>query len=1557
MAKALRKTTIEIDWKINNKALQEANKETDSMIKHAGDSEKGFVKTNKAIEGATSSIKKQNSAVNKATGEVVQFQGKSKNAFDTTTKGAKETRSNVIHMESAFDKSKKSAVGMGRDTKKALDNAKNGTQDLKKSFNTLDSNVGKMTSGAVKGLNLVKTAIIGISTGVLVSAGKKVFELASDTNESLNKVEVAFGSNADSVKAWSKTTLDKIGLARGTALDLAATYGDMSTSMGLNTQEADKMSTSMVDLAGDLASFKNIGIDRANTALNGVFTGETEALKSLGIVMTQTNLEQFAMSSGALKAGKDQLAASKNALAREKAQKQLNTAIKEHGKNSLEAREAQLKLTEVEKKSNTQTQASLKSLSQAELVRLRYNYVMNATKNSHHDFANTSNQAANASRVFSESLKELGSNAGQYLLPIFTPAIIKASSFVKKMSDIPGTLKKMTEEAAPTIEGAKDLLGSVGETLKEDVIPTAKDFALAIGPAALDAGTASLKGIGWTFKTFISPPLREIREFVEKHPDGMKKTAKFAGIGLTAFLGFKVVSGIFTRTKGAVDSLVNSIKRIGPATTSAAVQSSAAMQGMEASTNNTRLADNILPAGASRVKPKIAKTPLWRKLTIGTSGAEKVALQGTRVGKNMSWLSKASMGMKSTGVLGKALGGAGILGVGLSAVDLLGMNKKNAGDKLGGFGGSLGGMAGGAAIGTMIAPGIGTAIGGAIGAFAGSALGKKLGAYLQKEGPKILDKFKDGWKGLSAFAEKHPLLMAPVNQVNEAIKTYKKGAKQIKQAWNDATASLISDKTNVGGKGVSKDAAKQVNSYVDADNKMASEFQYKMYSGEKTSAKENATVNKSYDSQASKIVSAYDKKEKKSAKNIDFFQQNGLMSVSEAASAKKRTKEFYGIGKTDAKKNAAELKRINNQMYKEEESSTKMYEKRINAIKAKAKKEGRVLTSKENTEIARLENTGNAHRASIRKRYEKQRTELQQKQQREAVTSMSKSAKEQKRILGKLEDDSGKISAKQAADVVKNSKKAKDGAIKEANAKYNSVIKKAEEEYYVNGSITKEQYETIVNNAKKTKEDAVQQATTMHEGVVDQAKKQAAGHATQVDWESGRVLGIWDNIKINMAKAVNWVSGGVNKVLKFFKLPEIPMWDPPGSGGGNDSSSSSGSSAKFSGGGKQSGSLAMNYTGSNSASGQIMAGEEGVEIAYDKSSAKAYLLGADGPEITTVGANTKILNHADSKKMLSGGLGAGRVLPGFAKGTSSLADFATGALDKVKDVGGKIADGASAMWDWVSNPVEKVKGLLNKYNPFSGGDGVEGLGNGIFKHFGKGVTNYAKEKLADAGFGGAGPAGPAGANAQAWAPIIQQAAAAMRVNLGGGELGGIIAQIHRESGGNQRITQSSAVVDVNTLSGNPAKGLLQYIPQTFGSYAVKGHGNIFSGYDQLLAFFNNSTWQRDLPYGKRGWGPRGKRRFAKGGRPNVAETVLVGEEGPELFETDSPGTIHTARKTQELLNNRKGGGETHYHFEPTINITVQGSNTDAKGIASEVKGALYEMFQQWLEQIEPGEVY
>jgi len=116
----------------------------------------------------------------------------------------------------------------------------------------------------------------------------------------------------------------------------------------------------------------------------------------------------------------------------------------------------------------------------------------------------------------------------------------------------------------------------------------------------------------------------------------------------------------------------------------------------------------------------------------------------------------------------------------------------------------------------------------------------------------------------------------------------------------------------------------------------------------------------------------------------------------------------------------------------------------------------------------------------------------------------------------------------------------------------------------------------------------------------------------------------------------------------------------------------------------------------------------------------------------------------------------------------------------------------------------------------------------------------------------------------AWSGDTKRAASRMGVTLKGNDLKNIISLINAESSGNAGAVQSKSLLDINTLMGNPAQGLLQYIPQTFKKYAVKGHTNIKSGYDQLLAFFNNKFWRSQFnPNG--GWSPSGPRRFAHGG--------------------------------------------------------------------------------------------
>ena len=155
-------------------------------------------------------------------------------------------------------------------------------------------------------------------------------------------------------------------------------------------------------------------------------------------------------------------------------------------------------------------------------------------------------------------------------------------------------------------------------------------------------------------------------------------------------------------------------------------------------------------------------------------------------------------------------------------------------------------------------------------------------------------------------------------------------------------------------------------------------------------------------------------------------------------------------------------------------------------------------------------------------------------------------------------------------------------------------------------------------------------------------------------------------------------------------------------------------------------------------------------------------------------------------------------------------------------------------------------------------------------------------------------------SASKWKGDIKRAAKKMKVNLSNRELNGIVAQIARESNGNAGVTQGN-IGDINNLRGTPAQGLLQYVPSTFNSYKVKGHGNIKNGYDQLLAFFNNSNWRRDLPYGKSGWGPTGSRRFATGGLIKSSGWYNIAEGGyPEWIIPTDPSRNSDAMKLLAL---------------------------------------------------------
>ena len=226
---------------------------------------------------------------------------------------------------------------------------------------------------------------------------------------------------------------------------------------------------------------------------------------------------------------------------------------------------------------------------------------------------------------------------------------------------------------------------------------------------------------------------------------------------------------------------------------------------------------------------------------------------------------------------------------------------------------------------------------------------------------------------------------------------------------------------------------------------------------------------------------------------------------------------------------------------------------------------------------------------------------------------------------------------------------------------------------------------------------------------------------------------------------------------------------------------------------------------------------------------------------------------------------------------------AVAGKDKVVAGAKKVGDVIGDVWEYASNPkklLDKVLSSMDLTLPSINGSLVEFLKTGVSKIKNGGV-DLLKRKFKELNpfEGGSSTTGPSGKGAARWRSTIIAAAARMNEQISEFDIQGIIAQIHRESGGNQNIVQSPLVRDINTRNGNPARGLLQYIPQTFRAYAMKGHNNIYSGYDQLLAFFNNTTWRRDNPRGARGWGPRGRRKYEKGGIINHEHEAVVGEGG------------------------------------------------------------------------------
>lgn len=267
--------------------------------------------------------------------------------------------------------------------------------------------VGKVKEGFEKAGNAVAPFSAAAAGGLIAGA-----KAAGDLQEQVSKTKAVFKENSDEMDKFAQGAIDNINMSENTARGIMNTYGAMGSGLGLTEQANKDMAKSLTSLTADVVAFNDVSEDRASTALKGIYTGETESLKELGVVMTQTNLDNYAMANG-------------------------------YGKTT-------------------------KEMSESEKVALRYAYVQDALADAQGAAKREQDSFNGQLRLFKEQLVEIATNIGKVLIPALEPLLKHLNDMTEKFRTMePEQLEKVVKAMiglaglAPALLGIAKVLGVV----------------------------------------------------------------------------------------------------------------------------------------------------------------------------------------------------------------------------------------------------------------------------------------------------------------------------------------------------------------------------------------------------------------------------------------------------------------------------------------------------------------------------------------------------------------------------------------------------------------------------------------------------------------------------------------------------------------------------------------------------------------------------------------------------------------------------------------------------------------------------------------------------------------------------------------------------------------------------------------------------------------------------------------------------------------------------------------------------------------------------------------
>lgn len=312
------------------------------------------------------------------------------------------------------------------------------SKNLEKSANGLNR-VATIAKGTFLG-GLAANAVSSLTSRIW-EFGKESIKLASDLNEVQNVVDTTFGNSAKQINSWSKTALTGFGLSRLQAKQFAGTMGAMLKSSGVANKDMVLMSQNLAGLSGDFASFYNLSQQETFEKIRSGISGETEPLKQLGINMSVANLEAFALSKG--------------------------------------------------------IKTSYNQMDQATQTLLRYNYLMEVSKDAQGDFAKTHEGFANQNRLFNTTLQELSATIASKALPHLTKFFQKANEYASNVD-----IDKAASKAAVAFNLMGNSIKWVGDNsnwlipVAAGLLTTMAGFkALALYTSLMDKWQKATKGM------------------------------------------------------------------------------------------------------------------------------------------------------------------------------------------------------------------------------------------------------------------------------------------------------------------------------------------------------------------------------------------------------------------------------------------------------------------------------------------------------------------------------------------------------------------------------------------------------------------------------------------------------------------------------------------------------------------------------------------------------------------------------------------------------------------------------------------------------------------------------------------------------------------------------------------------------------------------------------------------------------------------------------------------------------------------------------------------------